>query len=71
MKLESEYLLRAAAMLTHSVSDGVSAANSANKYGGTPEAIEGARKDLQEADNKIGHVEALLTIIAALEGVVL
>ena len=71
MKLESEYLLHAAAMLTHSASDGVSAANSVNKYGGTPEAIEGASKGLYEADDKLGHVEALLNIIAALEGVVL
>nr|DAH95241.1 MAG TPA: hypothetical protein [Caudoviricetes sp.] len=69
MKLESEFLLHTAVMLTHSVSDGVSAANSVTKYGGTPDAIEGAHKDLQEADNKISHVETLLGIIADLEGV--
>ena len=53
MKLESEYLLHAAAMLTHSASDGVSAANSVNKYGGTPEAIEGASKGLHAASGAV------------------
>ena len=69
MKLESEYLLRTAVMLTHSASDGVRSANSVNKYGGTPEAIDNARKELQEANDKISHVEALLGMIASLEGV--
>lgn len=71
MKLESEYLLHAAAMLTHSASDGVSAASVVNKYGGTPESIEGANKGIQEANDKISHVEALLGMIADLEGVAL
>lgn len=69
MKLESEYLLHAAVMLTHSSSDSVSSANSVNKYGGTPEAIDSARKELQDANDKISHVEALLEMIAGLEGV--
>ncbi len=71
MKIESEYLLHAAVILTHSASDGTSAANSVNKYGGPPEAIDAAHKSIQEADNKISQVKALLGMIAELEGVVL
>ena len=69
MKLESEYLLHTAVMLTHSASDGVSSANSVNKYCGAPEAIDNARKELQEANDKISHAEVLLGMIASLEGV--
>ena len=47
MKLESEYVLRSAAILAHSALDDASAVNSALQYGGTPDQMAAVKKLLR------------------------
>lgn len=69
MKLESEYVLRSAAILAHSALDDASAVNSALQYGGTPDQIAAVKKTAQAANDAIDHVQNLLYILADLEGI--
>ena len=66
MKLESEYVLRSAAILAHSALDDASAVNSALQYGGAMPAV---KKTAQAANDAIDHVQNLLYILADLEGI--
>ena len=68
MKLESEYVLRSAAILAHSALDDASAVNSALQYGG-PDQMAAVKKTAQAADDAIDHVQNLLYILANLEGI--
>ena len=69
MKLESEYVLRSAAILAHSALDNASAVNSALQYGATPDQMAAVKKTAQAVDDAIDHVQNLLYILANLEGI--